>query len=66
MGEAIIRGLISLCLLVLAVFVVIWVIGALGIGIPPQVLKIIWIIVALIAILMIYRALKGSGANWLP
>lgn len=66
MGETIIRGLISLCLLVLAVYVVIWVLAALGIFLPAMVIKIVWIIVALVAILMLYRALKASGANWVP
>lgn len=66
MGETIIRGLISLCLLVLAVFIAIWVIGALGIALPPMVIQIVWIIVALIAILIFYRALKAGGGNWLP
>ena len=66
MGEAIIRGLIGLCLLVGAVYVAIWVIAALGIALPAIIIKIVWIIVVLVAILMLYRALKSSGAGWLP
>lgn len=66
MGEAIIRGLIGLCLLVLAVFIAFWVISALGIHLPDMVEKIVWIIVALVAVLIFYRSIKASGASWLP
>ena len=55
MIEALVAGLIYLCLLVLAVVVVKWVVSALGVGIPDEVMKIIWIIVALVAILIIVR-----------
>jgi hypothetical protein len=55
MIEAVIYGLIYLALLVLAVYIVLWVIGELGITLPPQVVKIIWVVVVLVAILIIVQ-----------
>jgi hypothetical protein len=55
MIEAVVYGLIYLALLVLAVYIVLWVIGELGITLPPQVVKIIWVIVVLLAILIIVQ-----------
>jgi hypothetical protein len=55
MVEGVIRGLIILCVLVAAVFIVLWVIGQLGLAIPSMVVTIIWIIVALIALLILWR-----------
>lgn len=56
MIEAVIMGLIYLALLVLAVYVIIWVVGELGVVLPPQVIKIVWLIVALVALLIIVQA----------
>ena len=53
--EAIIHALIQLCVLVLVVYVVLWVLGTIGISLPPQVITIIWVIVALIALLFIMQ-----------
>jgi len=66
MIEAVIRFLIGLCLLVAAVFLVLWVMASIGIAIPYMVVKIIWVIVALIAILMLVRLLRPYSGNWLP
>ena len=67
MGESIIRGLIGLCLLVAAIYIALWVIAGLGIALPAMIVKIIWIVVVLVAILVFYRGLKGSGhGGWLP
>lgn len=66
MLEAVIRLLIGLCLLVLCVFLVLWVLAQLGIVIPATVLHILWVIVALIAILIIVRALRPFAGAWLP
>jgi hypothetical protein len=60
MIEAVIYALIYLALVVLAIYVVLWIIGELGIALPAQVIKIIWIIVALIAILIIVQTLLPS------
>lgn len=66
MIESVIRFLIGLCLLVAAVYLVIWVIGALGLAIPGMVVKIIWIVVALIALLWLFRLLRPHAGGWLP
>ena len=55
MIESVIMMLIYLCLLAIAVYIVVWVLGELGIAIPAQVMKILWVIVVLVALLMIIR-----------
>jgi hypothetical protein len=60
MVEAVIMGLIYLALLVLVVYVILWVLEQLGIALPPQVIKIIWLIVALVALLIIVQAVLPS------
>jgi hypothetical protein len=40
---------------------VIWVLGILGIPLPEKVIQILWVIVALIALLFIVRALLPGG-----
>lgn len=57
MIESIIMAMIYVCLIVLAVYIVVWVITELGVPVPAQVMKIVWIIVALICILLIVRVL---------
>ena len=55
MIEGIIYALIYLCLLVLVVLLVLYVLQQLGITIPPAIVKMIWIIVMLVALLIILR-----------
>lgn len=55
MIEAVLMALIYLALAVLVVYVALWVIGQLGIALPAQVVKIIWLIVALVALLIIVQ-----------
>jgi hypothetical protein len=57
MIEAVITLLIYICVLALVVYLVIWVLEIVGIALPPKVIQIIWVIVALIALLMIVRVL---------
>lgn len=66
MVEAVIRFLIGLCLLVLCVFLVIWVFAQLGIVLPAMAVKILWVVVALLAILYLVRLLRPHAGNWLP
>jgi hypothetical protein len=66
MIEALIKFLISLCVLVLCVFLVLWVTEAIGLLIPVMVVKIIWVIVALIAILLLVRFLRPFVGSWFP
>lgn len=66
MIEAVIRALIYVLCLVACVFLVVWVLAEIGLGIPPMVVKILWIIVALVAILILFRLLRPHAGNWLP
>ena len=60
-GESIITMLIYVCLLVLCAHLVFYVLGVLGIALPPKVVQIIWLIVALIVVLMLVRMLLPIG-----
>lgn len=57
MVESVIILLIQICLVVGLCWLVIWVLGQLGVALPAQVIEIFWIIVVLIVILLLYRAL---------
>ena len=57
----VISVLIYICLLALVVYIVIWVItGVLEIPIPPKVIQILWVIVALIVLLMLVNVFLGG------
>lgn len=66
MLEAVIRGLIGLCIIVLAVVLVLWVLSSLGLTIPPMVVKILYIIAVLVAILWLVRIIRPHWGNWVP
>jgi len=51
--------LIYICILALVVYLVLWVLESIGVPLPAMVIKIIWIIVALLAILFIVQSLPG-------
>lgn len=55
MIEAVITLLIYVALVCLAVYLVLWVLEQVGIALPPQVVRIIWVIVVLIVILLLVR-----------
>ncbi len=57
MFESIITLLIYICLVVAVCWLVIWVLGELGVALPAQVIKIFWVIVVLIVILLLFRTL---------
>jgi hypothetical protein len=57
MIETVIHALIYICLVVLIVYVVFWVIGSLGIALPEQVVKIVWVIVGLVVLLIMLKAI---------
>ena len=60
MFESIIMLLIQICLVVAVVYIVIWVLGILGIELPPKVVQIFWVVCVLIVILMLYRMIGPS------
>ena len=57
MIESVILFLIYICLVVAAFWLVLWVLAQLGVPIPAQVVKIGWVIVALVCILILYKLL---------
>lgn len=57
MFESIIMLLIYIALVVGAAFLVIWVLGQLGVPLPPNIVKVFWVIVVLIIILLLWRIL---------
>lgn len=62
MIESVIAVLIGACILALIVYLVLWVVRDLiGVAIPPKIIQIIWVIVALIIILWLVQLLIGGG-----
>ncbi len=61
-----IRALIYLCFLVLAFYLVIWVLSALGIALPAIVVHIVMVIFVLVAILVLYQLFwpYWGGFDW--
>lgn len=57
MVEAVITLLIYICLVVGVVWLVIWVLGQIGVPLPAQVIKIVWVIAVLIIILLLWQRL---------
>lgn len=66
--EAIIKALLMLCLVMLAYFLIFWVLGTIGIIIPAIVQHIILVMIILIAILILARMFWPliGGVNWFP
>lgn len=66
--EAIVRALIYICLVVLAMFLVLWVLAEIGLALPAMVIKILWVIVVLLCILVLFRLFwpMASGFAWFP
>lgn len=63
MFESIILLLIQICFVVAIAYIVIWVLGSLGVALPEKVVQIFWIIVVLIIILLLYRMLAPSMSS---
>lgn len=57
----IITMLIYLAVLVGVVYLVIWVLGQLGIALPPGIVKIVYIIIALLVLLWFVQSFLGGG-----
>lgn len=66
MFGALIRTLLFICFMALAYYLVIWVLGAIGLHLPREVLVILGVILVLIAILVLYRLWSPwfGGVNW--
>ena len=63
--EAVIRALITICLMALAFFLIIWVLGTIGFSLPPQIEKILVVILVLVAVLILARLFYPFlSGNW--
>ena len=60
MFESVIMMLIYLCLFAIVVYIALYVLGVLGVTIPPRVIQIFWLIVGLVVLLMVFRILAPS------
>lgn len=60
MAAAVVTFLIYVCVLVLLFYLVLWVVrDVLGVPIPPKVIQILWVIIALIVILWLLQMVPG-------
>jgi hypothetical protein len=66
MVERIIYALIYLCGIALCFYLIVWVLGALGIHLPAMVVNILMVVLVLVAILILWRLFAGSGIPWWP
>jgi amino acid transporter len=66
--EAVIRALIYICVIALLFFLVLWVLGSLGVALPAMVVNILKIIFVLVCILILVRLFWPalSGFNLFP
>ncbi len=64
MVERVIYALIYLCGIFLCYWLILWVLGALGLNLPPHVLQILMVVLVLIAILVLWRLFAGSFKPW--
>jgi len=63
MLTSVITFLIYICLLAIVIYLVIWVLrDIIGLPIPPKVIQILWVVVALIAILWLVQMVLGGGS----
>lgn len=60
MIEAVIYALIVICVIALVGYLVIWVLQQLGVPLPAMVIKILWVIFALICILILWQLFSGA------
>ena len=63
MIPAIFNLLILICVFALVVYVVLWVLRSVGVPLPEQAIKILWVIVGLIAIYYLFLIVTGGGAG---
>ncbi len=59
MIEALLLSLIWIAVVVGVVFLVLWVLGQIGLPIPARVIQIVWVIVVLVILLILWRAFGG-------
>jgi len=63
MLTSVITFLIYICILAIVIYLVIWVLrDVVGLPIPEKVVQLLWVIVALIAILWLVQMVLGGGS----
>jgi drug/metabolite transporter (DMT)-like permease len=62
--ERIVRALIYVCFIAAAYYLIIWVVGQLGIALPAMVMHILAIILVLFAILILVRLLAPAISDY--
>lgn len=66
MIERIIYALLYICGIALCYFLIIWVLGAIGLHLPVMVLNILLVMLVLVAILVLVRLFWGAGIPLWP
>ncbi len=66
MVERIIYALLYLCGIFGAYWVIMWVLGSLGVHLPPHLPEILMVALVLVAILVLWRLFAGSGFRVWP
>ncbi len=61
MLASVISLLIYIVIIALVFYLVIWVLGIVGIELPPKVIQLLWVIFALIVILMLVNLLTSGS-----
>lgn len=66
--ERVIRALLYLIAIAICYYLILWVLSAIGIHIPPQILTLLMVAFGLIAVLVLVRLFWPyvSGARWFP
>jgi hypothetical protein len=66
MVERVIYALIYICGIALCYYLIIWVLGEIGLHLPAMVLNILLVVLVLVAILILWRLFGGAGIRWWP
>ncbi len=61
MIENVIYLLITLCIIAIVIYLVIYVLEVIGVTLPAKVVQLLWVIFALIVILLLLRIIMGGG-----
>jgi len=59
----ILYALISLAIAVGVIYLILWVLGQLGLSIPPNIVKVIWVILILLVLIWIVEYFFAGGGN---
>lgn len=66
MIERVIYALLYICGIVLCYFLIVWVLGAIGLHLPDMVLNILLVMLILIAVLVLVRLFVPTNFKWWP